>query len=376
MTFLNVYLTRLLISWAALLGAWIVFPYAIAAMRGGLQTRLHISAHQLRSIISPHRIDRYFLVVVFFALIGFTAYSLHSYNTFGSFRDFVDYDISLLHLLGGGSIETMVNFGRRFNPIMLALVPLYAVWSDPRVLLLLQSVGLVAAAFPLYWFARRKIGHVLALVVTLTYLMSSAVQAVNSPVFYEIKLAVPLFAFATFFLLRKCYAPFLACLGVALLLKQEVAFTAIGFAAYIFFVQRKRFLGLGLTVSAAALAIFVIQFLYPWLSHGQPYPQFDERYAYLGHSFSEVLLTLLTQPQVMLEHVLVPLKIDFIANLFVPLALLPLLGADVLLISLPAWAYTLLSDLPQQFDPGLYYQSPLLPFLYFHEVFSRRRRKW
>lgn len=357
----TVSLIQLLVAGLAGIGAWLIFPHTPAGLRA------------LPAMLTPRRIDRGFAAVVWLALLGSVAYSLHSYTTFGSFRDFVDYDTSLLHLLSGGSIETMVNFGRRFNPIMLALVPLYAVWRDPRILLVLQSVGLVAAVLPLYWFARRRLGHALAFVIALTYLMFPAVQAINRPVLYEIKLAIPLFAFATFFLLRKRYLPFLACLAVALLLKQEVAFTALGFAAYIFFAQRQRGLGLGIAASASALAIFVIQFLYPWLSHGQAYPQFDERYAYLGHSLSAVLTTLFTQPQVVLQHILIPPKLDFIANLLVPLALTPLLGADILLISLPAWTYTLLSDLPQQFDLNQYYQAPLLPFLFFATVVGLRR---
>jgi len=322
----------------------------------------------------PQVIDRAFLVVAVAALIGLPAQSIHNYQSFNSYYEFIDsFDRPIMSLLSGAPLTSVGNFDRRFNPILAAFVPLYAVWSDPQTLLLAQSLGLAIAAFPLYWLARRRIGHLLAFTIAVAFLASSQVGLLNQAAFYEIKLAVPLLMFATFFLLRGRHVPFWACLAVALLLKQEVAFIAIGFAAFIFFVQRKRALGLELAALGAGLTIFVIQFLYPWLSHGQVHPQFDERYAYLGHTLSEVLSSLVLRPGVALEHVLIPAKIELILYLLTPLALLPLVGLEVTAISLPVWAYTLLSDLPVQFDINGYYQAPFLPFLYMGAVIGLKR---
>ncbi|MDE3088907.1 MAG: DUF2079 domain-containing protein, partial [Chloroflexota bacterium] len=306
-------------------------------------------------------------------MIALPAQSLHAYQAFGSYPDFGDFDQSLVSLLQGGSIGSVVNFSRRFNPVMFVLVPLYVLWRDPRSLLLLQSLGIAAALFPLYWIARRQIGRLLALVLALSYLLSSSVHGVNNPVFYEIKLAIPLFAFAIFFLLRERYVPFLVCIGVSLLLKEEVGFVVIGFAAFIFFVQRKRLLGLSIAISGAALALFVIEFLYPFLNQGRPYPLFDERYAYLGHSLGEVMFSLIRRPDVVLQHVWVPPKIEFVLQLLVPVAFLPIVGAEIAAIALPSWLYTLLSELGMQFDINQYYQSPLVPFIFFGALVGMRR---
>jgi uncharacterized membrane protein len=327
-----------------------------------------------REISYPQIIDRAFLVIAIAALIGLPAQSIHNYQTFHSYRDFIDFDVSILTVLRGGSIDAMVNFSRRFNPILVALLPLYALWSDPRILLVLQSLGIAAAVFPLYWFARRQIGYLLALMVTLVYLVHPSIHGVNSQaIFYEIKLAIPLLSFALYFLLRERHVPFLICLGVSCLLKQEISFIAVGFAAYIFFVQRKRALGLGLAAAGAGLALFIIQFLYPFLTQGRPYPSFGERYAYLGNTLEEVVISLIQRPHLALQEMTAPLKIVFIQSLLDPLAWLPLVGLEVFSISLPAWAYTLLSALRLQVDPLTYYQSPLLPFLFFGTVASIRR---
>jgi len=313
-------------------------------------------------------IDRIFIVVVLSALVGLSARSVHSFDSFGSYHDFVGFDGVLQSMLRGAEIT----IAYRFNPILYSLVPLYALWDDPRILLVLVSAGLAAAAFPLYWFAREQIGKPLALCLAVAYLVSPALETVNQAVFYEIKLAVPLFSFALFFLLRRHYVPFLICLGLAMTLKQEIALSAVGFAAFIFLVQRNFRLGVTLFGIGTGAALIVILFLYPSLQGGV-YPVFRERYAYLGNSLSEMLTTLLFRPQIALEHLLIPRKIDFIFSLLRPLAFLPIIGLEVFAISLPVWAYTLLSDLPQQTDPAFYYIAPLIPFLYFSAAVGIRR---
>jgi uncharacterized membrane protein len=368
MVLLSAYFTSWALALALALGAYWTSRILLARLTLSLGKRTWRAR-----LTTSQTADFIVLGIAMIAVVGLVTQALHNYDSFNSFRDMYDFDSSLVALLKSGSINAIMNFSRRFNPILIALIPLYALWDDPRILLILQSTGLALTIFPLYWFARKQIGRTLAIGVILVYLTLPALQFINNPVFYEIKLSIPLLSLATFFLLRQRYTPFLVCLGIALLLKQEVAFIALGFAAYIFFIQRKYALGLGLAATGIALAIFVIQVLYPALTQGQPYPQFDERYSYLGHSFGEVLVSLLTRPTVVLEHLATPAKINFVLNLLVPLAFLPLLGLEVLAISLPTWLYTLLSELPQQTDPTQYYQSPLIPFLFFATILGIRR---
>lgn len=357
---------------AALIG-YILFPRLAYFVSNWFEK--HPSARIARSwLASPHGLDRITTALIFVAMIGFPLIALHQYQEFASFRDNVDFDISLWNVLHGEPVEAMLNFGRRFNPILLALIPLYSIWSDPRILLVVQSVGLALAAFPLYWYARKVIGHALGLVITLAFLAYPSIYYFNhQAIFYEIKLAIPILSFAIYFLLKKNYTPFLGCLVVALLIKQEMSFVTIGFGLFLFFIQGERKLGLEITAVGAALVLFVILLLYPSLNQGRAYPQFAERYSYLGSTFDQVLLSLVREPGIILEYIATPPKLDFVAALIAPLALLPFIGIEVVAISLPSWAYTLMSELPQQIDPTQYYQAPLLPFLFFGSVVGLRR---
>ncbi|MBI3741913.1 MAG: DUF2079 domain-containing protein [Chloroflexi bacterium] len=324
----------------------------------------------LQQWLTPRRVDKIFYLLALVALIGLPTHALHNYDSFNSYHDFADFDGILLGYLRGQTFSFSLY---RFNPLLIALIPVYSVWANPKAILIVQSLGLAISALPLYWIGRKQIGPMLALIVAIAFWVSPSVLVINQAVFYEIKLAVPLLSFALFFLLRRRYVPFFISLGLALMLKQEIAFIAAGFALFIFFVQRQRLLGGFIFLAGIGLALLIILVLYPASAKGAIYPQFEQRYAYLGTTFDQVIKTLITRPDIALAHILVPTKIEFSIDLLTPLAFLPLIGWQVFAISLPAWAYTLLSDLPQQTDPTFYYQAPLLPFLFFGTIYGIRR---
>jgi len=319
----------------------------------------------------PLLIDRAIIVIALIALVGLTSQSIQLYQEIRLFTDMAYFDQSVFALLNGAGLDSIGAFGRRFNPILAALVPLYAIWPDPRTLLLLQSIGLVATIFPLYWTARPRIGYFLSLLMVIVYLASPIVQVVNKTNFAEIKLAIPLLSFALFFLLRGRYIALFICLGVALILKQEVAIICTGFAAYLFFAKRK-LLGLAILSLSLGLFLLIVLFVYPSLYQGE-YSVFSERYGYLGNSLDRIVVSLIQKPQVVLEHLWIPEKIQFALYLLSPLAFLSLVGAEIMLISLPIWGYTLLSDFAQQYAVGQYYQAPFAPFLFFGAVLGLER---
>lgn len=94
------------------------------------------------------------------------------------------------------SVDAPISLAQRFSPILLALVPLYALWSDPIMLLITQTIALTVSAFPLFWYARARLGATLALTLAGAYFLSPALQSINLWEFHEVALATPLLAFA------------------------------------------------------------------------------------------------------------------------------------------------------------------------------------
>lgn len=355
-------------------------------------------AHKSMSL-SPRWCDRVMYVLVAGYMLLFTTLTVLRYLSFnvGYLDDYTSWDLGqydqiIWNSLNGRLFENSFipdapNFlGKTFAPILLAFVPLYAVWSTPIILLVVQTVALALGALPMYWFARVRIGRGLALVLGIAYLLSPAMQNTNVAEFHEVALLTPFLAYTTFFLLRRHYPGFLVCLALALLVKEEVAFIVVMFGAYLFLFQRQRALGGGLALFGIAWTLLLLQYVIPFFRTGVWGGTFyyfgggaltGGRYDYLGKSVSEILVTVITRPDIILTELSQPSKIAYVLYLIVPLAFLPLAGIEISALSLPTFAYTLLSRYPHQQSLAAAYHAPILPFLFFGAAVGLERvLKW
>lgn len=340
--------------------------------------------------IAPRMADRVVaaMIVIYVLVIG--GMSIMAFVT--SHTDEIDlaqYDQLVWNSLQGRLLENSVIYdapfflGKSFTPILLAFVPLYAIWSSPVVLLAVQTIVLALGALPIYWFARRRIGYGLGLVAAAIYLLSPLVQYTNLSDFHEIALATPVLAFATFFLLRRHYAGFITCLVLSLLIKEELFFVAAGMGLFIAIWQRKWVMGLALALFGVAGGGILLQYLIPYWAGtlGKGFYYFSSggmsggaaRYAYLGNSLGEIASTIVTRPDIVLLHLLIPAKVEYVLQLVVPLGLLPLLGPEVLFLALPTLGYSLLSDYRWQYTLQTAYPAPIIPFLFFASVIAIQR---
>jgi uncharacterized membrane protein len=272
-----------------------------------------------------------FVFGVLFAAIDISKYDhmLFDPNDFGLF-DQVIWNSLHGHLFENTFFyDAPMLLGQRFSPILLALVPLYALLPNPHALAIVPPIAITLGALPLYWFARGRLGHLIAFVVTLAYFLSPGIQSLALAHFYEIMIALPLLMFATFFLLDRRYVPFLICLGVALLCKEEVGFIAAGFGLYIAVVQRRASLGVSLTLVSV---LWTGSLLFAVIPHFQGRSAYyyiggtnrSQYYDYLGKNLAEVATTILTRPDIVARSLLIPDKISAVLWLLFPLGLLPL----------------------------------------------------
>ena len=264
--------------------------------------------------------------------------------------------------------DRAINFmGHHFSPAFALLTPLYCLWPDPSLLLTLQTVLLALGVVPIYLYAKRLTGgEIVALALATGYFLFPALQYVNLDQFQGISLAVPLLSFTAYCLLTKRDRPFLVFLLLSLLVKEEVSFIAMAFALHILLVQRRYRLGAVVLLLAMGWAYATIGIIMPAIV-GYPY-FFTDRYAYLGASFSEMALSLLLRPLLVLQHLLVAAKLEFLLHLLVPLGLLPLLGFDTLILALPTMLYLLLSEYEPQYSIHFHYTAPLIPLLFMASV--------
>lgn len=307
------------------------------------------------------------LIIVYILL--FSTLSLLKHINFHTHNDLAIHAQVMWNTSQGRLFETTLledrptNYlGHHFSPALLFLTPLYSLWPDARLLLLVQTVLLALGAVPIFMLARRQTGsQLLAVTLSLAYLLFPPLQYVNLFDFHEIILGVPLLSFATFWLLTRRYRLFFVFLALSLLVKEEMAFIAFAFGLYILIVQRRRRLGLLVMLLAIGWGILTMRIIMPSIAGRAYFPV--GRYGYLGSSFGEMAISVVRNPGLVLRHLLIPAKFEFLLLLLAPLAFLPLLGFDTLLLAIPTMLYLLLSDYQPQYSIQYHYTTPLIPLL-------------
>lgn len=333
-----------------------------------------------------HGPDALFVVMAAFFLVEFLSAALARYNTFGVWSyDFAVFDQTIWNSAHGALFQNTVVpdahilLGQRFSPILLVLTPLYAL-QDQRILAVIPPLAVVVAAFPFYWFAKRRIGAALACIIGLAYFLAPGVQLLGTRQFYEPYLALVFLSFATLFLLRRRYLPMLACLALTLICKEEMGVVLAGFGLYLLVVQRKYWPGLALIVFGLAWTAVLVDRVIPYFSGQGQYYYFGgsdvdgkDHYDYLGNNVFDIAKTTLTQPWLAAQHVLVPRKTQVLQQLFQSLGYLPLLGIETTALAGPTLAYTLLSDGLSQGGLNSYHLAPVYPFLFFGMIVGIER---
>ncbi len=294
------------------------------------------------------------------------------------------HDQAIYNVLHSGYMRTTLYgpyaidyIGDHFSPILYALAPLYALGGDARLLLVLQSIVLAAAAIPVYLLAVRKTHSVLlSATLAASYLLYPALHGVNLRDFHQIALVcAPLLA-ALYFLETGRTRAFLAALGLALLVKEEISLTVAAIGAYVFLVKRRYALGAVLALIGLAYFSVVTGWLMPLLG-GKP--QIDTRFGGIIAAGAQgaigVAWTLLTNPIYTAVTILGnPQKLVFLFQILAPVLFLPLLApASVWLPALPALAVQLLTSAHTQYDITYHYSAHLIPFIFFLTAFGLQR---
>ncbi|GIV76185.1 MAG: hypothetical protein KatS3mg050_0579 [Litorilinea sp.] len=248
------------------------------------------------------------------------------------------------------------------EPILLPISWLYWIHSGPETLLVLQAVVVALGAIPLFALARLRLGNEwLALAPALAFLLNPAIQAANWLEFHPVTLAPTFFMAAFYFLLRRQTAWYALFAVLAASCKEELALLVLMMGLYAAIFQRRYRLAT-LTVLFAAgwayLAVFVIQttFAAGNIHWG--------RYAYLGETPGQMLLTLFTRPDVVLAQLQAADALGYLGQLLFPVAFLSLLAPEILLLALPSLAINLLADFPPMHQVNeLIYAAPIVPFV-------------
>jgi uncharacterized membrane protein len=266
------------------------------------------------------------------------------------------------------NIEGLTNrLGTHVEPILLPISLLYFVWSDPRALLLLQTVVIALGAWPVWLLGSRKLGNwgwrgrVLALVFAVAYLLFPALQAANVFDFHAVALAPTFFLFALYFLETERWGWFALSAVLIMSCKEDMPLLVAMLGLYALVVRRNWRVGLVTVAVSGAWFVVAVGWIMPHFDT-QAVSPFSNRYAWLGDGPAEMAVTLVTRPGMVLSHFFTAENLAYLRDWLAPGAFLSLLAPQVLVLAAPTLAINLLSTEGTMHQlEGFHYGATLAP---------------
>jgi len=285
---------------------------------------------------------------------GFYGHSLYRYSHYTCFEDLDHFEHWLWSTLNG---ELFYNFdhetsqfGVHCSPVLFLLLPVYACWQSPRLVLLVHVLFLSLAAVPLFMLARLALRDARAgLLIALAYLCYPPLnKMIMSPVAgtHEISLVPP-------FIVLMIYAaearkPWLLLVSALLVLSVKENMPPVVAGLGVWLLLRRRYkIGAACIVGGVlwfAFAMFVVMPL------GQGRNAFEmaalrvEFPPELGKSLPQVLVSCVTKPVTSLGVIFGPSRTRFMKEMLGPLGFLPVLSPEAWLPAAASWAQALLSS--------------------------------
>jgi uncharacterized membrane protein len=265
-------------------------------------------------------------VATFVATFVWLTWTAHArFGTYGYDLGIFDQGTWLLSQLQNPfvTIRGLNLFGDHTSYILILVAPLYWLWSDPRLLLLLQVLALAAPAFAIYHVATRRLANPAAgVVVALAYLAYPAMQWAATWQFHPETLAAAFLAGAVVAAEARRERLLAACVLLALLCKEDVGLVVSGFGILLWISGQPR---VGKRIAVAGIGWFLIAtFALIPLVNGEGSPHFALNYGLRDDRLTTALFSLPKLTGQAFSFALTNNGLRYLLLIFIPLALLPL----------------------------------------------------
>jgi uncharacterized membrane protein len=253
-------------------------------------------------------------------------------------------------------------FGDHASYILILVAPLYRLWPDPRLLLLLQAVALAVPAWVVYRLGARHLGNPAAgLAVAIAYLAFPAMQWALTWQFHPEALAAAFLALAALAADDRRSRLMAVWLGLAMLCREDVGLVVAGFGGLLMLTGQRT---VGRRVLLAGLIWWVLTtFLFIAWANGRQTNLFELDYGISGVGPIALLKALPSMAGRALATALSNQGLGYLLLVLVPLLGLPLLAPKALLPVAPALFLNLAAIPPEQHQIRYQYLATSAPFL-------------
>jgi len=261
------------------------------------------------------------------------------------------------------------------EPIMLLVAQLYTLHSDPRTLLIFQTLVLAAGAPAVFLLARRYLPSwpLLAAVLAMAYLLSPALLGINIFDFHPDSLATPLLLYALLALTYRRYLCFLLLCLFVCACKEDMPLAVAFLGILLLWKYRLPRLGLTLLLGGSLWTALAFKLVIPHFYVGLQPNNFWYRYQFLGSTPLAAVVNLLVHPWLIFTQIITLDRVYYLLGLLRSTGFLAVLAPEWLLPALPKFASNFLSSNSPNYSGVYHYNAAIIPFVMLAAVHGARR---
>ncbi len=254
------------------------------------------------------------------------------------------------HFLFSSLKENICLLGDHISPILVLIAPVYALWQDPRTLLIIQAFSMAACLLFITKIAcRHTQDKFIAFCFLLIYFFLISPRSTLREDFHPEVLAEPLLMLAFLSLERGKIFLFIFASLIAAAAKENIWGIIFMLAFYSALIKKHRLPGIILMIISPAIFLLSVKTLIPHLS-GKPY-LYEGFYLHLFKN-PDALLTILKSGETW----------EYILKIFSPFSFLSFLSPSTLFLTFPILIQNLLSNNPVFRSLNYHYTTGLIPF--------------
>ena len=309
--------------------------------------------------------------------IGFSILFLSSSLRHGLFQssawDLGIFDQAVYLISQGQSpISSFLGFHILGDHVALILYPisiLYRIYPDVHWLLMVQAFALALGIYLIFELALLAgLTSFQGIVVGVAYLLYPAIFNINLFDFHPEVIALPSTLWMILAARSRWLRQFCVALAITLSCKAVLSLTVAAMGLWLIVVEKRKWYGIIALASGIGWFIIATQIIIPAFGSEASIVRHVVRYKDLGNSFSDILLNILTEPYMLLNHVFSVGTLEYLVLLFSPVIyifatknLRPLLQ---LIPAAPALVMNILSSESAQRDLVHQYSLPIVPFVF------------
>jgi uncharacterized membrane protein/uncharacterized membrane protein YbhN (UPF0104 family) len=337
--------------------------------------------HKMKNNSKLLKINPYLAVVLFFAFlyfIFFASFTMQRHDAFLSGRfDLGNMSQTVWNTANGNffmltdpdGTQEISRLADHSDILLVLFAPLYLLWSDPKILLIMQSLSLAVGGIVVYLLAKLIIkNEKLSLVLSFSFLLNFWVHEQNIFDFHAVSIGTTLLLLTFYFLIRKKYFFFSLFLMLSVMTKENVLLVASIFGLYLLLKEKRRITGTLLTFIPAFAFFYLTSKAIPAARGGAHFAL--SYYSYIGDSTQDIVKNILFHPHIIFSHVFSFSTFSYLHQLLVPTGYLALLSPFYLIFALPELGIYLLSSNPNLRSFQYHYGAIIIPFVYVSTIYG------